>query len=262
MDEYLENKIKEKEFINNTKDIDNYLYKIDEKSKVYIDNNIDRLLITLIMITIIYHNQYVGINGFDMTEDKYIENIKEENEKKHKKIAKQSKKEKKEVEKFYNMRNFFNYMIREKGNKYNAEVILMINKSMNIFRKIYLEEVSNSLNENTNLDYDVISKIGKSINTNSFCKPSHFFEKVLYFKLIVNLESRYQKEVHQLFSNVKSNITHNKKIIKDFTSYSLVDLVFENLEELSNPKIVKVGPYLKIIWNGVINYLNKNMIIE
>ena len=102
----------------------------------------------------------------------------------------------------------------------------------------------------------------KSINTNSFCKPSHFFEKVLYFKLIVYLESRYQKEVHQLFSNVKSNITQNKKIIKDFTSYSLVDLVFENLEELSNPKIVKVGPYLKIIWNGIINYLNKNMIIE
>ena len=144
MDEYLENKIKEKEFINYTKDIDNYLYKIDEKSKIYIDNNIDRLLITLIMIIIIYHNHYVGINGFKTTEDEYIENIKKENEKKHKKIAMQSKKE---VEKLYNMRNFFNYMVREKENKYNTEVIRMINKSMIIFRKIYLEEVSNSLNE-------------------------------------------------------------------------------------------------------------------
>tara|TARA_B100001248_G_C27326552_1_gene429316 strand:- start:686 stop:1147 length:462 start_codon:yes stop_codon:yes gene_type:complete len=153
-------------------------------------------------------------------------------------------------------------MVQKKENKYNAEVILMISKSMTIFRKIYLEEVSNSLNESTSLDYDIISRIKKFINSNSFCRPSYFFEKVLYFKLIVNLERRYRKEVDQLFSNFKSNMTQNKKIIEDFTSYSLVDLVFENLEELDNPNSNTLGPYLKIIRNGITNYLNKNMIIE
>ena len=255
---YIEDKTKENEFINDTTDINNYLYKVDEKSKIYIDNEIDRLLITLIMINMIYNNHGVGTGGFMLSEDelKYARNKKDQN------LIDSIDSNDSHCESISNMRNFFNYMVQKKENKYNAEVILMISKSMTIFRKIYLEEVSNSLNESTSLDYDIISRIKKFINSNSFCRPSYFFEKVLYFKLIVNLERRYRKEVDQLFSNVKSNMTQNKKIIEDFTSYSLVDLVFENLEELNNPNSNTLGPYLKIIRNGIANYLNKNMIIE
>lgn len=259
MFEYIEDKTKQNEFINDTTDINNYLCKIDEKSKIYIDSKIDRLLITLIMINVIYYNHGVGTGGFLMSKDelKYERNKRDEN------LIDSIDSNDYEYESISKMRNFFDDMVRGKEkNKYNAEVILMIRKSMTIFKKIYLEEVSKSLNENTSLDYDIISRIKKFINSNSFCRPVYFFEKVLYFKLIVNLERRYQEEVYQLFSNVKSNMTKNKKIIKDFTSYSLVDLVFENLEELKNPKLDTLRPFLKIIWNGITNYLNKNMIIE
>ena len=39
-------------------------------------------------------------------------------------------------------------------------------------------------------------------------------------------------------------------------------MIEQVIKELDNPNSNTLGPYLKIIRNGITNYLNKNMIIE